>query len=138
MLKGTATLAIAGATHPEASLITSIGPVLASSFAFGLVGRDIFRDGDVMLFTISQPMRTEYGVATLSTGIGRNWSTGGVIMGQAQASLAPSGREIDLESGYDRWLGAWRLQANAGFAFEEDHTRGKNSILSLVTLSHPL
>lgn len=135
-LRGTATLAIAGATHPEASLITSIGPVLASSFALGLAGRDIFRDGDVMLFTVSQPMRAEYGVATLSTGIGRDWSTGGVVMGQAQASLAPSGREIDFESGYGRWIRDWRLQANAGFAFEEDHTRGKNAILSLVTLSH--
>lgn len=137
-LRGTATLAVAGATHPEASLITSIGPVLASSFALGLAGRDIFEDGDVMLFSISQPMRAEYGVATLETGIGRDWSTGGVIMGQAQASLAPSGREIDVESGYGRWLGDWRLQANAGFAFDEDHTRGKNAILSLVTLSHPL
>ncbi|HEX5281752.1 MAG TPA: S8 family peptidase [Micropepsaceae bacterium] len=136
--KGTATLAVAGAVHPEASLITSIGPVLASSFAFGLAGRDIFTDGDVMLFTVSQPMRAEYGVATLSTGIGRDWSTGGVIMGQAQASLAPSGREIDLESGYGLSLGDWRLQANAGFALNEDHTRGKNALLSLVTLSHQL
>lgn len=136
--KATATLAIAGATHPEASLITSIGPVLASSFALGLAGHDIFQDRDEMLFTVSQPMRAEYGVATLSTGIGRDWSTGGVIMGQAQASLAPSGREIDFETGYGRWLGDWRLQANAGFAFDENHTRGKNSILSLVTLSHAL
>ena len=135
MVKGTATLAVAGATHPEASLITSIGPVLASSFALGVAGHDVFRDSDLVLFTFSQPMRAEYGVATLATGIGRDWSTGGVIMGQAQAALTPSGRELDLESGYGFGFGNWRVQANAGFAFDADHTRGRNGVLSLLTLS---
>jgi hypothetical protein len=135
MMRGSVTLAVAGATHPQASLITSIGPVTASSFAFGLAGNSIFRDSDQVLFTVSQPMRAELGVATLSTGIGRDWSTGGVIMGLAQAPLAPSGREVDLETGYGFGLGSWRMQANAGFALDAGHMRGNNSILSLVTLS---
>jgi hypothetical protein len=137
-VKGTGTLAISATTRPEASLITEIGPVLASSFALGLSGRDVLRDGDLLLFEIAQPMRTERGRATLATGIGRDWSTGGVIMGQGQAALTPSGREIDFETGYGFSLGRWRAQANAGFALDSDHTRGKNAVLSLFTLSRPL
>jgi hypothetical protein len=138
MMRASATLAVAGATHPEASLITSIGPVAASSFAFGLAGQSIFRDSDLVLFTVSQPMRAEFGVATLATGIGRDWSTGGVIFGQTQAPLSPSGREVDFETGYGFGLGNWRLQANAGFALDGGHTRGNDSLLSLLTLTRAL
>ena len=137
-MRASATLAVAGATHPQASLITSIGPVVASSFAFGLAGNSIFRDSDQALFTISQPMRAELGVATLATGIGRDWSTGGVIMGQAQAPLAPSGREVDFETGYGFGFGSWRLQANAGLALDAGHIRGNDSIFSLLTLSRAI
>jgi hypothetical protein len=137
-VKGTATLAAVAATHPEASLITEIGPVLASSFALGLSGRNLLREGDLLLFEIAQPIRAERGMASLATGIGRDWSTGGVIMGQWQAALTPSGREIDFETGYGISLGHWRAQANAGFALDTDHTRGKNAVLSLFTLSRQL
>jgi hypothetical protein len=136
--KGTATIAIAPGTTPQASLITSISPVVASSFAAGLSGRNLFRDSDVLLLSVSQPMRAEMGIATLATGIGRDWSTGGVIIGQAHAPLTPSGREIDFETGYGLQLGSWRAQANAGFALDADHTRGKNAVLSLFTLSRAL
>ncbi len=136
--RATATIAVAGNTHPEASLITATGPVVASSFALGISGRDILRDSDVLLFEVSQPMRAELGTATLATGIGRDWATGGIIMGQAEAALTPSGREIDVESGYGFALGAWRAQANAGFALDAGHVRGKDALLSLLTISRPL
>lgn len=137
-LKGTATVAVAPGTTPQASLITSISPVIASSFAVGLSGRNLFRNSDQLLFAVSQPMRAEEGMATLATGIGRDWSTGDVIIGQTRASLAPSGREVDFETGYSFALGSWRAQANAGFALDADHTRGKNAFLSLFTLSRAL
>jgi hypothetical protein len=59
-------------------------------------------------------------------------------MGQGQAALAPSGRELDLETGYGVTLGKWHAQANAGFALDADHARGKNAVLSLFTLSRQL
>src|SRR5207302_2697209 len=134
-MKGAATIAVAPGTTPQASLITSISPVIASSFAVGLSGRNLFRDTDILLFTISQPMRAEAGVATLATGIGRDWSTGGVIMGQARAALAPSGRELDFETGYGFTLGSQRAQANVGSAQDAGHTRGQNALPSTVTSS---
>ncbi len=134
LIKGMATLAVAGGSHPQASLITSIGPVLASSFALGISGHDVLQGSDLVLFTLSQPMRAEFGMATLATGIGRDWASGGVIMGQARAPLTSSGREIDFESGYGFALDDWRIQANAGLALDSGHTRGKNGVLSLLTL----
>ena len=111
--------------------------VIASSFAVGLSGRNLFRDTDILLFTISQPMRAEAGVATLATGIGRDWSTGGVIIGRARAALAPSGRELDFETGYGFALGSWRAQANAGFALDTGHTRGKTKHRTRHQHVHP-
>jgi len=137
-LKGTITLAATGVTHPEASLITSIGPVYATGFALGLSGHDIFRGGDGLFFILDQPLRAEAAMATLATGIGRDWSTGGVIMGQAQASLVPSGRELDFETGYGLSLGDWRAQANAAFAYDANHVRGKSAVLTLFTLARAL
>ena len=113
-VKGTATLAALSSRNPFVglSLITQIGPVLASSFALGVSGRDLLRDGDLVLFEIAQPMRAERGMATLATGIGRDWSTGGVIMGQgASRSYAIGTRDRFRKR---LWFFAWALAARAG------------------------
>jgi hypothetical protein len=134
-LKGAFTIAATGTTHPEASLITSIGPVYATSFAFGLAGTNLFRDGDVLSFTAGQPLRAEQGSLTLATGIGRDWTTGGVVFGEQQASLLPSGREFDFETGYRFLLSGWNAGANVAYAVDPDHIRNKDAVLALFTLS---
>ena len=134
-LKGAFTIAASGATHPQASLITSIGPVYATSFAFGLAGTNLFRDGDVLSFTAGQPLRAERGSLTLASGIGRDWTTGGVIMGEQRASLLPSGREFDFETGYRFSLAGWNAGANVAYAVDPDHIRNKDAVLALFTLS---
>ncbi|HYK80320.1 MAG TPA: S8 family peptidase [Micropepsaceae bacterium] len=134
-LKGAFTLAATGSTHPEASLITSIGPVYATSFAFGLAGTNLFRDSDVLSFTAGQPLRAEQGSLTLATGTGRDWTTGGVVFGEQRASLLPSGREFDFETGYRFSLEGWNAGANVAYAVDPDHIRNKNAVLALFTLS---
>jgi hypothetical protein len=134
-LKGAFTIAATGATHPEASLITSIGPVYATSFALGLAGANIFRGGDVLSFTAGQPLRAERGSLTIASGIGRDWTTGGVIMGEQRASLLPSGREFDFETGYGFSYGAWNARANVAYAVDPDHVQNKDAVLALFTLS---
>ena len=134
-LKSALTLAATGATHPQASLITTIGQVYATSFALGVAGEDLFRGGDVLSFTLGQPLRAERGSLTLATGVGRDWSTGGVIMGQTQASLLPSGREVDLETGYRFDIAGWGVGANVAYALDPNHMQNKNAVLALFTLS---
>lgn len=134
-LKGAFTMAASGATHPEASLITSIGPVYATSFALGLAGTNLFRDGDVLSFSAGQPLRAERGSLTLASGIGRDWTTGGVIMGEQRLSLLPSGRELDFETGYRFSWGRWSAQANIAYAVDPDHMQNKDAVIALFTLS---
>jgi hypothetical protein len=134
-LKGALTIAETGAVHPGASLITSVSPVVATSFALGLAGQKLFRDEDSLTFTIGQPLRAERGTFTLTSGIGRDWATGGIIMGETKASLTPSGREVDFETGYGFSLGDWSAQANVAYAVDPDHVQDKRAVLALFTLS---
>jgi hypothetical protein len=134
-LKGAFTVAAMGATHPQASLITAIGPVYTTSFALGIAGESLFAAGDTLSFSVSQPLRAEHAALTLTSGIGRDWNTGGVIMGSTEVSLLPSGRELDFETGYGFSLGPWNAGANVAYALDADHVRDKNAVLALITLS---
>ncbi|HEX3485504.1 MAG TPA: S8 family peptidase [Micropepsaceae bacterium] len=134
-LKAALTLAASGTTHPEASLITAIGPVYATSFALGLGGEDIWRQGDALSFTLAQPLRAERGALTLASGVARDWSTGGAIMGETEASLTPSGREVDFETGYRFAFEGWGVGANVAYAIDPNHVQDKTAVLALFTLS---
>jgi hypothetical protein len=132
-LRSAFTIAATAATHPQGSLITSVGPVYATSFALGLAGEDILRNGDALSFTLGQPLRAERGSLTLASGVGRD-STG-IIMGQTDASLLPSGREFDLEAGYRFAFEGWGVGANIAYARDSNHVRDQNAVLALFTLS---
>jgi len=134
-LKGSFTLATSGATHPQMSLITEIGPVYATGFALGLAGTDVFDDGDALSFGFSQPLRAEAAPVTLSYGVGRDLSNGAVIMGQTQSSLVPSGREFDLEAGYRLPLGDWAAEGNLAYRVDPDHVMQQRGFVALFTLS---
>jgi hypothetical protein len=135
-LRGALTLAGSAAAHPQASLITEIGPVYATSFALGLAGENLFGSGDVLSFTLAQPLRAEHGMLTLVTGVARDWSTGGgVILGANEASLTPSGREFDLETGYRFDLSGWGVGANLAYAIDPDHVQNTSAVIGLFTLS---
>jgi hypothetical protein len=133
-LKGALTLAATGTTHPEGSLISAIGPVYATSFAAGLAGHDLFRDGDLLSFTFAQPLRAERASLTLLTGVDRDWTTGAVIMGEKKASLLPSGRELDFEGGYRFSFAGWQTGANIAYILDPDHVQNKTAVVALFTL----
>src|ERR1051326_1841775 len=133
-LKGAFTMAATGTTHPVGSLISSIAPVYATSFAAGIAGHDLFRDSDALSFTFGQPLRAEHASATMLTGVDRDWSTGAVIMGEQHASLLPSGREFDFESGYRFLIAGWSTGANVAYIIDPDHVRNKIAVVTLLTL----
>ncbi len=134
-LRASFTLAASGATHPVGSLISEIGPVYATSFALGLAGADVFGAGDALSFSFGQPLRAESATVALISGVGRDWSTGAVIMGRSLTSLLPSGREFDLETAYRFPLGAWAAEANAAYRLDPDHVQGARAFVTLLTLS---
>lgn len=77
-------------------LITKMDDISTREFAVGLQwsGKE-----KAAAFTIRQPMRLESGAASLNVPVGRTLN-GDVITESRQASLAPSGRQIDFEIGY--------------------------------------
>ena len=133
-IKGAMTVTASAAAHPQGSLINAIGPVYATSFAAGIAGHDLFRVGDALSFTFAQPLRAEHASATLLTGIGRNWSTGGVIMGETRTSLLPSGRELDFEAGYRFAFAGWSTGANLAYVIDANHLRGQAAVVGLFTV----
>ena len=56
-------------------------------------------------------------------------------MGRKTASLAPSGREFDLESAYRFPLGDWTGAANVAYSFDAGHVRGAHAVAGLFWIS---
>jgi hypothetical protein len=133
--KGSMTLAATGTNRPTASLITSIGPVYATSFALGLGRSDIIAAGDAFSFAISQPMRAERAPVALSFATSRNPFTGAFGMTGVDSSLVPVGREIDFEAGYRLPLGDWNGGVNLAFSRDAGHVRGLSAVSSMFWLT---
>ena len=134
-LKASLTVAAAGMQHPGSSLIESVGPVYATSFSFGLAGRDVLARGDALAFAVGQPLRAEQAPVALMTGIARDRMTGAVIMTPAQSSFTPSGRELDLETAYRFALAGWNLTTSVAYSFDAGHVRGQNAVTGVLSLS---
>jgi hypothetical protein len=134
-LKGAMTVSATGANKLAASLLTSIGPVYASSFAIGLARSDVFGAGDAISFAVDQPLRAERAPVALALGAGLDAATGKMAIKESDASLVPSGREIDFESGYRFPIGAWSGAVNIAYSLDAGHVRGENAALGLVWIS---
>jgi hypothetical protein len=134
-LKASLTVAAAGVQHPGSSLIESLGPVYATSFSFGVAGKDLLARGDALAFVVGQPLRVEEAPVTLMTGGRRDWTTGAVMMAPAQSSLAPSGREIDLETAYRFALADWNLTTSVAYSIDANHVRGQDAVTGVLWLS---
>ena len=96
-----------GFTHAalaEDSVIDGMSTLRSESYAIGLIGRDLARDGDRMMIGVSQPLRVADGTAILNAPVGRDLA-GNVLTDSVQSDLAPSAREMDVETSYALPLG---------------------------------
>ena len=99
--------AYAGLSYPEAaadSLFADVSPILTQSLTLGVVGDDVFRDGDRFGFLVNQPLRVTSGSAEIAFTTGRDPERN-VYRDSVTADLAPDGREIDVEAFYGLALG---------------------------------
>ncbi|MGH7554711.1 MAG: S8 family serine peptidase, partial [Longimicrobiales bacterium] len=134
-LKGSLTIAAAGVQHPGSSLISSIGPVYATNFSFGVAGKDLLARGDALALVIGQPLRVEQAPVSLLRGAGRDETTGAVTMAPEQLSLTPSGRELNLETAYRFALAEWDIATSVAYSFDANHVRGQNALTGVLWLS---
>ena len=134
-LKTSLTVAAAGVQHPGSSLVSSLGPVYATSFSLGVAGKDLFARGDALAIAIGQPLRVERAPVSLMTGGAVDRTTGAVIVAPIQSSLTPSGREFDLETAYRFALADWDLTTSLAYALDANHVRGQNAVTGVLWLS---
>jgi len=105
-------------------IVRGVSGLWSSAVAVGVVGRDVARSGDRLAFRLSQPLRVEVGHAQLRWVSGRG-PDGRVELGQANLSLEPSGRQLDLEIAYSRpWAGG-RAHMSAIASHDEGHVGGE-------------
>jgi hypothetical protein len=133
--KASMTIAAAGEQHPGSSLVSSLGPIYATSFSFGVAGKNLFLRDDALAFVVGQPLRVEQAPVSLLTGTGRDRMTGDVIMTPTETSLAPSGRAIDLEAAYRFAMDDWNIATSLAYSFNANHVPGENAVTAVLWLS---
>jgi hypothetical protein len=134
-LKASMTIAATGVQHPGSSLVSSLGPIYATSFSFGVAGKNLFARGDALAFVVGQPLRVEEAPVSLVTGTGRDRTTGDVIMTPSETSLAPSGRAVDLEAAYRFGVADWNVATSLAYSFNANHVPGENAVTAVLWLS---
>ncbi len=111
-------------------IVRGVSGLRSSAFAVGVVGQDVARGGDRLAIRLSQPLRVEAGQAQLRWVSGRS-PDGRVKLEQADLSLEPSGRQLDLEVAYSRpWAGG-RAQMAAIASRDAGHV-GSEQDISIV------
>jgi subtilisin family serine protease len=118
------------------SLVSDIGRVTTSSWRIGLTQADVLQDDDHLRLNIAQPLRAESGAMQLNLPQYR-LRDGTVIQQGVEYSLAPSGREIDLEAGYSFAVdNTTKLDFAAMFRRDAGHVAGKNEAVGLTRVNH--
>ena len=115
-------------------MVRRLSALWTSSFALGVIGREIGHSRDRLALRLSQPLRVESGRAETRWVSGRN-PDGQVEIEQAALGLEPSGRRLDLELTYSRpWAGGLAHLAVIA-SRDAGHVRGDNEAALLVRYS---
>ena len=108
---------------------------MSSSFSVGVSRQNLFAAGDSLRFTLHQPLRVESAPMRILSGIGRDLTTGDVILGTTETSLSPSGRQLSFESGYAMNWGRWTAEAGAAYSLDAAHVRGAREVSAMLWLT---
>ena len=115
-------------------IVRGVSGLWSSAFAVGVVGRDVAGSDDRLAFRLSQPLRVEAGRAQLRWVSGRS-PDGRVELKQADLSLEPSGRQVDLEVAYSRpWAGGLAHMA-AIASHDAGHVGGEQEVSFVARFS---
>ena len=115
--------------NAENSIFEGTGAIYTSGFSAAFNHQSLFSTSDQISFTVAQPLRVEGGSVLLTTGAGRDLNTTELLFSTERFSLAPSGREIALETAYSSRFGLWNLEANVAYRFDADHVSGRQDAL---------
>ena len=97
------------------------GRLKTDAWAFDLSKAGAFSGGDRLAFRVMQPLRVRSGGFDLNVPVSYDYATGAVGFERQQLSLAPTGREIDVEAAYSVGLLGGRLGVNAFLRTDPGH-----------------
>jgi hypothetical protein len=121
ILNAGASLSYTDVNKPSSGIITEISDVTASAFELGVTKFGVL-GGDALSFSLGQPHRVEDGNAHLQIA-GLENSDGTVPYTYKSATLAPSGRQIDLSMAYN-----FDLSKKSAIRFKTMHTLEKGHV----------
>jgi len=136
-LVGSYFIGFSSAEAANNSLITGFSGLQSDAFSVGLVQRDLVNEGDRLGFVINQPLRVSGGSADIRTAYTGD-QAGNVYYATTQASLVPTGREIDLEAYYATNLGEdTKLNTSLMYRHQPDHVADAEAdAQALVRIQH--
>jgi hypothetical protein len=94
---------MSGRTKVEAaanSLFQNVSSLQSRSFRAGITAAGVIAKADRLGFMISEPLRVTRGAAQLRLATARDYTNNTLTFEARDASLTPSGRELDLEASY--------------------------------------
>ena len=111
-------------------LIGDVSVLTTSTFA--VHGSRPMAGGGRLHLSVSQPLRVERGRASLAVPVGRT-STGEVVRDRVSADLAPSGRQFDIETRWERPLAGGELRLGVVVTREPGHRAAADPELTLLS-----
>lgn len=105
----------------------------ASQFAVGLALDNAGLGGNRLSLTLSQPLRLETGRVVYGFASGYDYNTDTPLFDASARSLAPSGRELDLELAWHFGLGE-RVRVSTNLLYQRDpgHIAGRNDNVAVM------
>lgn len=120
-----------GKARPQVrdGIITRMSSLTTSAFAFNATRR--LADGGFVRIALSQPLRVEGGRAALNVPIGRT-KDGDVLRQSVSASVAPSGRQIDVSAQWYYPLVNGELRFDAAWMHNPGHNANADPAVRLL------
>jgi subtilisin family serine protease len=105
----------------------------ATQFALGVSLDNAALNGNRLSLTLSQPLRLEGGRVVYGFASGYDYASDTPLYDGAARSIAPSGRELDLELAWHFGVGeGTRVSANLLYQREPGHVSGRDDSVSLM------
>jgi hypothetical protein len=110
----------------DAGFLSDVSDLKTSQFNVGMVVSGLGKNNNLMSFNLSQPLRVENGFTNLNIP-GRLDQIGNVTHSTKRLSLEPSGRELNIDLGYEMKLFNGALKVGSQLMFDAAHMERNNT-----------
>ncbi|KTE01575.1 hypothetical protein ATE71_20660 [Sphingopyxis sp. H115] len=108
-------------TRSDAGGLVAGGSLWSNAFSFDVAKTNLFHRGDHVAFRFAQPLRVARGGIDLTLPVAYDYETGTADFGRRTYNLAPTGRELVVETSYALPLFGGDLVANTWWRRDPGH-----------------